>query len=123
MFSNKDKNIKKRKSLRKRKTEEDKLNEYSGEEIKEEGSNNNYNSPSVYDIPDKDMIHCLDVGIHNNIEIQGRKGHSNHYSKQNISQGTYYFEATILSTDFNINEFINSKRNDEFSKKYYESLL
>lgn len=55
--------------------------------------------------------------------IEGIKGHINYYSKQTVSSGSYYFEVTIKSLEFNINEYINSKRVDEYSKKYYDSLL
>lgn len=57
------------------------------------------------------------------INIEGIKGHINYYSHQTVVSGTYYFEVTITSLEFNIQEYINNKRVDEYSKKYYDSLL
>jgi hypothetical protein len=57
------------------------------------------------------------------LTIEGTKGHINYYSKQTISTGTYYFEVFVRSLEFNIHEYISSKRVDEYSKKYYDSLL
>jgi hypothetical protein len=75
------------------------------------------------DILEAEYMTCLDVFRNNNINLKGKKGHSSHYSKQTIETGTFYFEVTVLSLDYNFAEYVNPRRIDEFSKKYYEPIL
>lgn len=70
-----------------------------------------------------EITHSLDARMNNNMELSGGKGHNNYYSKQLISTGTYYFEVYIKSMEYNMQEYINEKRTDEFSKKYYDPIL
>lgn len=58
-----------------------------------------------------------------NFNLEGIKGHVNYYSLNSIQSGTFYFEVKIKSLDYNINEWVNQKRIDDFSKKYYENIL
>jgi len=75
------------------------------------------------DTLDSDYMKCLDVNKNNNVNLKGKKGHSSHYSKQTIETGTYYFEVTVQSLDFNFADYVNPRRIDDFSKKYYEPIL
>ena len=120
MITNKEKSIKKRKSLRKRKQDEELFNVSEDEEIKEE----NISNVVFNEIPEGiTALKNLDSRAQSIYELIGKKGHTNHYSKHNVSQGLYYFEVDIISLDYNIHDYIYSKRTDEFSKKYYENIL
>jgi hypothetical protein len=121
MSLNKEKMIKKRKSLRKRKQNEEIANFSEEDEIKE---GENFSTIVINESTEGITIQTsLDTKIQTYYELTGKKGHTNYYSKQNMSQGLYYFEVDIISLDYNIHEYINNKRTDEFSKKYYENIL
>jgi len=121
MSLTKEKFTKKTKTLRKRKQKDEIANFSEEEEIKDVDniSNiiNNENNEGII------LQSCLDAKIQTYYELTGKKGHTNFYSQQSISQGMYYFEVDIISLDYNIHEYINCKRTDEFSKKYYENIL
>lgn len=124
-----------RKKLVRRKTADD-LNISDSEEIKIElgntiinsslqNNNNNLSSLSSSlnnNIISSEKTYKLDFGM-GNYNLEGIKGHLNYYSLNPIQSGTFYFEVKINSLDFNVNEWINQKRIDEFSKKYYENII
>lgn len=119
MFNYKDISLKKTKSLRKRKQDNEVLINNEDDGIKEQDISNIVSS----DIQEGPYLTTLDTKIQPIFELAGKKGHINYYSKQNISQGLYYFEVEIISLEYNIQEYIYNKRTDEFSKKYYENIL
>jgi hypothetical protein len=111
MKNNKDK--KQRKKFHKRKVSDDNFN-----------SNEEDNKIEVEPyIEVKKITTLIDTKISSCFEIIGYKGHINYYTKQNLELGIYYFEVIPINMDFNITEYISNKRTDEFSKKYYESIL
>lgn len=67
--------------------------------------------------------YALDFKSTRPVELHGAKGHCNYYSKLSTCSGTYYYEVYVKSLDFNMNEFISSKRTDEYSKKYFDNIL
>ncbi len=135
----KDKKIKKKNGKRKA---SDDLNLSESDEMKKETENsannncsinvNNYNyntnstktqmNSNYNNIISTEKTNKLDFQAGNYI-LEGVKGHVNYISLNPIQSGTFYFEVKIKSLDFNINEWVNQKRIDDFSKKYYENIL
>lgn len=109
----KDKRMKKK--IGKRNKEEENL-QSDNEEMKIESTEilNNF--------PIKEQSNDLDF-FGGQYSIEGIKGHSNFYSNQVITSGTFYFEITIKNLEFKIYDFINAKKLDEFSKKYYDNII
>jgi hypothetical protein len=120
----KDKKTKK-KSKKTIKSDENKLSDYDYSDINNEVSYTAFTSnPENFVESQKQEqsamidVTCCNIGI-----LKGRKGHLNFTSKQAVSTGTYYFEVSIVSTDYNFLDYIYPKRVDDFSKKYYENIL
>ena len=112
MKNNKDKKF--RKKIHKRKDSDDIFNS------NEEDNNKMEVEPNI---EVKKITTIIDTKMNSYFDIHGYKGHVNYYTKQNLELGIYYFEVTPTNMDFNITEYISNKRTDEFSKKYYESIL
>jgi len=117
---NKDKINKKKKSLRRKKQEGDFTN-FSEDD--EENETHLSNLVSNVNAGGDLFLKSLDAKLQSVYDLSGKKGHSNFHSMQNISLGVYYFEVEIISLEYNIHEYITTKRIDEFSKKYYENIL
>lgn len=87
--------------------------------------NNNINSTNINqsNLPSSEKSNKLDFFIKGVQSLEGIKGHTNFYSIKPIQSGTFYFEIKIKSLSFNIIDWINQKRIDDFSKKYYDNVL
>jgi hypothetical protein len=79
-----------------------------------------YNNPVQPNPPKFFELDSKAKSIH---ELTSQKGHFTYYSRQCISTGTFYFEVGIKSLDYNIADYINSKRTDDVNKKYYDPIL
>ncbi len=89
--------------------------------------NNSILSLNIPNIPNAnfstlEIINRLDFKNSASYFLEGSKGHSNYISIQQIKNGTFYLEVKIKSLDFSISDWINQKKTDEFSKKYYENI-
>jgi hypothetical protein len=116
MFSSGKQDRRKKKGQKRKRSEEENLETNEGIEKIDMTQLNSH-------IPEqKEIKTVLDVK-ERMIELYGSKGHSTHYSEVNILFGTFYFEVTVRSLEYNMVEFLNLKRADEFSKKYYDIIL
>jgi hypothetical protein len=115
----------KKKSKKAIKYDENKLSDYDYSDLNNEVHYSQFTSiqENFLESPKQDQNTMIDVTSNNFGVLKGRKGHLNFCSKQGVSTGTYYFEVTIISMDHNFLEYVYARRVDDFSKKYYESIL
>jgi len=87
--------------------------------------NNNLTNTNINqsNFPLSEKNNKLDYFIKGVHLLEGIKGHTNFYSIKPIQSGTFYFEIKIKSLSFNVLDWINQKRIEDFSKKYYENIL